>query len=67
MDYIVEMSDRTVAIEVKWTARPSLRDVPGLASFLRDHPNVSEGYVVCRCPRPVRLSTSIVALPWQHL
>jgi predicted AAA+ superfamily ATPase len=67
VDYVVEMADRTVAIEVKWTARPSLQDVTGMVAFLRDHPNVTEGYVICRCPRPVRLSRSIVALPWQHL
>jgi predicted AAA+ superfamily ATPase len=67
VDYVVELQDRTIAIEVKWTDRPSLRDVTGLASFLRDHPHVREGYVICRCPRPARLSRSIVALPWQQL
>jgi predicted AAA+ superfamily ATPase len=67
VDYIVELEDRSMAIEVKWTDRPSLQDVPSLVSFLRDHPNVAEGYVICRCPRPARLSRSIVALPWQLL
>jgi len=67
VDYVVELRDRTIAIEVKWTERPSLQDVSGLVSFLRDHPHVREGYVVCRCPRPARLSRSIVALPWQQL
>ena len=67
VDYVVEMPDRTVAVEAKWTSRPSLRDVPGLVSFLGDHPHVSVGYVVCRCPRPLRLSPSIVAVPWQQL
>jgi len=67
VDYVVELPDRTLALEVKWTDRPSLQDVPGLVSFLRDHPHVREGYVVCRCPRPARLSPSIVALPWQRV
>jgi predicted AAA+ superfamily ATPase len=67
VDYVVELQDRTIAIEVKWTGRPTLQDVTGLALFLRDHPHVGEGYVLCRCPRPLRLSKSIVALPWQHL
>jgi predicted AAA+ superfamily ATPase len=67
VDYIVELENRAVAIEVKWTDRPSLQNVPSLVSFLRDHPNVGEGYVICRCPLPARLSKSIVALPWQLL
>ena len=68
VDFVVDLADRgTVAVEVKWSERPSLRDVPGLVLFLRDHPHVREGFVVCRCPRPARLSSSIVALPWQLL
>jgi predicted AAA+ superfamily ATPase len=67
VDFVVELPARTMAIEVKWTDRPSLRDVTGLVAFLRDHPHVKEGYVVCRCPRPARLSPEILALPWQHL
>jgi len=67
VDYIVELQDRTIAIEVKWTDRPLLQDVSGLVPFLRDHPHVREGYVVCRCPRPARLNRSIVAVPWHHV
>jgi predicted AAA+ superfamily ATPase len=67
VDYVVELPRRTFAIEVKWTDRPSLRDVTGLVSFLRDHPRVREGFVICRTRRPMRLSPSIVAVPWHHL
>jgi predicted AAA+ superfamily ATPase len=67
VDYVVELPGRAMAIEVKWTDRPSLRDVTSLVSFLRDHPQVREGFVICRSPRPARLSESIVALPWQYL
>lgn len=67
VDYIVEFADHAIAIEVKWTDRPSLQQVPQLVSFLRDHPHVSKGYVICRCPRPVRLNASILALPWYSL
>ena len=67
MDYVVELPGRTIAVEVKWADSPSLRDVTGLVSFLRDHPRVSEGFVICRAARPLRLSASIVAPPWHHL
>jgi hypothetical protein len=67
VDYVVELPGRTIAVEVKWTDRPSLRHVTGLVSFLRDHPRVGQGFVICRAPRPVRLSPSILALPWHQL
>ena len=25
------------------------------------------GYIVCRCPRPVKLSESVTAIPWSLL
>jgi uncharacterized protein len=67
VDYIVEYEDRAIAIEVKWTDKPALQQVPGLVSFLRDHPAVRKGYVICRCPRPIQLSKEIVAIPWYLL
>ena len=67
VDYVVELPDRTIGMEVKWSERPALQDVTALVSFMRDHPHVQEGYVVCRCPHPARLSKSILAIPWQHL
>lgn len=66
-DWGAFVNNRTIAIEVKWTDRPSLQDVTSLNMFLRDHPHVREAYVVCRCPRPARLSHSITAFPWQLL
>ncbi len=67
VDFIVEVDDRVIPIEVKWTDKPSLRDLSHLTSFLRDHPRARTGYVVCRCPRPMKLSDTVTALPWHHL
>lgn len=67
VDFVVELDNRVIPIEVKWTDKPSLRELSHLTSFLRDHPHAKTGYVVCRCPRPMKLSDAITALPWHHL
>ncbi len=67
VDYVVEMGDHVIPIEVKWTDKPGIRDTTHLAAFLRDHPRAEAGYVVCRCPRPLKLSDTITALPWRFL
>ena len=65
VDFVIELPDRVIPVEVKWKVNPSLQDVPGLVAFVRENPRAETGYVVCRCPSPARLSDSIVAVPWQ--
>jgi len=68
IDYIVEVEDRFIPIEVKWTEKPSERDARHLKTFLSEHADqASEGYVVCRCPRPAKLSDNVTAIPWWML
>jgi predicted AAA+ superfamily ATPase len=67
VDFIVEIRKEIIPMEVKWTKAPSLRDVTHLAHFLKENPRAKKGYVICRCPRPTRLSDAITAIPWQHL
>ncbi len=67
VDFVVTFGNNIVPVEVKWKTNPSLKDVPHLISFIKENRKVKTGYVVCRCPRPARLSNSVVALPWQCL
>lgn len=67
IDFLVELNDELIPMEVKWTDRPSPSDARHLVSFLQDHPNAREGYVICRCPKPQRLCPGVTALPWQSL
>ncbi|MBM4047345.1 MAG: ATP-binding protein [Planctomycetes bacterium] len=64
IDFIVERGDRVMPIEVKWTERPSLQDARHLTSFVKENPRAPQGYLVCRCPRPMKLSEHVTALPW---
>ena len=67
VDFLVELGERVIPIEVKWTDKPCVQDATHLAAFLRDHPRAKHGYVVCRCPRPMKLTETITALPWRLL
>jgi predicted AAA+ superfamily ATPase len=67
VDFIVELRGETIPLEVKWTRSPSSRDLTHITYFLKENPNANRGYVVCRCPRPMKLSETITAIPWQHL
>ncbi len=65
IDYILEFDGRFIPIEVKWSENPNPKDARHLQSFLAEHPTrSSEGYVVCRCPRPAKLAPNITAIPW---
>ncbi len=65
VDFIIEHSNRLTPIEVKWTEHPTLSDARHLLAFLREKPKeAKDGYVICRCPRPLQLHERITALPW---
>ena len=65
IDFIVDLGKRLLPIEVKWTDTPSLTDARHLLAFLDEqHTRAPHGYIVCRCPRPLRLHERITALPW---
>jgi len=65
VDFIIEHGGRFAPVEVKWTERPALTDARHLLTFLREHPNkAKQGYIICRCDRPLRLHDQVTALPW---
>ena len=65
IDFIIERNHQFTPVEVKWTRSPTLKDARHLLTFLREHPkDASQGVILCRCPRPIKLADSIVALPW---
>ena len=68
IDFVAESGRRLIPVEAKWTANPSLGDARHLLTFLDEHPGrADEGYIICRCPRPLRIHERIMALPWQML
>jgi predicted AAA+ superfamily ATPase len=65
VDVIVETPRRDIPIEVKWTENPRPVDARHLENFLDTYPRrAREGYLVCRVPRPRRLTDRVTAIPW---
>jgi predicted AAA+ superfamily ATPase len=65
IDVMVERPDGDVVpLEVKWTQRPDPGDARHVEEFVREHSAATEGFVVCRCPRPMRLTRHVTAIPW---
>lgn len=65
VDYVIEMGERLIPLDIRWTERPSVRDTRHVRTFLREHPKrAPRGWVVCRCAHPMQLDQNIVALPW---
>ena len=65
IDLIVERPDGTIVpVEVKWTTRPTPGDARHVETFVREQAAAAEGFVVCRCPRPLRLTPHVTAIPW---
>lgn len=68
IDLIVERPDGTIVpVEVKWTTRPTPGDARHVEPFVREQAAAAEGFVVCRCPRPLRLTPHVTAIPWSAL
>jgi predicted AAA+ superfamily ATPase len=68
VDFIVERGGTLTPIEVKWTENPAVSDARHLLKFLAEHPRQArQGYVICRCARPLQLHEKVTALPWHCL
>ena len=67
VDWVVEKENQYTPVEVKWTTHPSPRDARHVLAFLEEYPNSSQGYVICRIPRPQKLAEKVTALPWREL
>lgn len=68
VDWVLEGNHRYIPIEIKWKDAPSDRDAKHLNLFLNEYRKEAAcGFIVCRTPRPYRLNSKIIALPWQNL
>jgi predicted AAA+ superfamily ATPase len=65
VDWVLARDKTYLPIEVKWTEAPGASDARHLHCFLREYPNFSKGYIVCRAPHAIRISEQVLAIPWQ--
>lgn len=68
IDFVVETHREIIPVEVKWTDGPRLSDIRHLTSFITEYSKQAyRGYLICRCDRPLQLSSQVTALPWWML
>jgi uncharacterized protein len=67
VDWVVDLNDRQIPIECKWTDAPTAQHTRHLATFLSEHPAATRGFIVCRTPRRYAVAPRVQAVPWQEL
>lgn len=67
LDWVLKHPKTWLPIEVKWSDAPSVRDARHLETFLDEYPKAARGVVVCRTPRPLKLTARVTAVPWQEI
>ncbi len=67
IDAVLDIDGKIIPIAVKWTERPSRKDARHLFQFIKEAPKATQGYIVCRCPRPQKIAENIMAIPWSYI
>lgn len=66
VDWVLEHEGRLLPIEVKYTDRPTERDLRHLEVFMLEY-EARRGIVVCTAPRAALLAKKVTAVPWFEL
>ena len=64
VDFIFEHGRKLLAVEVKFTSRPTFADAGGLQAFLNEHPEAVGGLLLHSGDEIRRLGEQILAVPW---
>lgn len=67
VDWVLDLEDRLVPIECKWTDAPTAAHARHLTTFRREYRTADRAYLVCRTPRRYTVAEGVEALPWQDL
>lgn len=68
IDYVVIYNECYTPIEVKWTAKPTLKDARHILKFQQEYANTTkQSYIICNTPYAVKITERIVAWPWNRL
>lgn len=69
IDYVLDINQTYIPIEVKWTDKPSTNDTRHLEKFMAEYDNAPMAYIVCRTPNEYVLgkNKNIKVIPWQKI
>ncbi len=66
IDYVLDIANRYVPIEVKWSDQPSSADARHLKRFIEEY-DAQEAYIICRTPQRYKIADKIKVIPWQEI
>lgn len=67
IDYVIQIENKYIPVEVKWSTQPTIKDAKHIIKFMQEYNVLGNGYIVCRTPRPYNITDNIIAIPWQDL
>lgn len=68
VDWVVEINNRWIPVEVKLSSVPQQKHIRHLLTFLKEYGDkASTGYLVYTGERPMKMAENIIALPWSRL
>jgi uncharacterized protein len=67
VDWVVEMPEAYIPIEVRWTEVPTINDTKYLQLFLSEYTKAKKGFIICQTPNPMKITETITALPWDKI
>lgn len=67
VDWVLNINNTYIPIEVKLTDSPSQSDIKHLKVFLSEYKNSKTGYIICQTPRKLKLDENIYAISWLDL
>ncbi|MBP9726906.1 MAG: ATP-binding protein [Gammaproteobacteria bacterium] len=67
IDYVLDVAQHYIPIEVKWSDKPNLSDARHILKFMEEYPQAQQGYIVCQTPHRYKIHDKILALPWQEI
>lgn len=67
VDILLHKADLLIPIKVKWTDRPTSKDLRHLQIFLQEYQEAKVAYIICQTSVELELTANIKAIPWQAL
>jgi len=67
VDFIIEWGRKALAFEVKFTERPTQKDIKNLLDFIEENPNIIRGILIYTGNSVKYLHSKILAIPWWWL
>lgn len=67
VDYVLDIVQHYIPIEVKWSDTPKEKDAKNLQRFINEYSQADHGYIICQTPRRYKINDGITAVPWTEI